>query len=216
MSRRHRSQRRIPSGVDGINWLSPSAAPRHALTVTFADGTLLRLDSWEIASAATLLRLWAGEGVFSLPTAGWRLAQHDIAYGFEWRLHLAGDMSRDELLFSLHDTRTTEPPRVAVVDVTTASDGDLQTRTREVVAPQPGLSGDPTTDMHLAILLAMLRENGGGLTACASTFIQTATIIRSGHQWRAIPGIGDSERQMFYLEQPAGPPGPSGPQRCVW
>lgn len=202
-------RRRIPSGIPGINWLAPSTEPVPALSGTLDDGTRVTLTQWEIAATATLMALWAGDGVLRLSASGWHLAQQDVAYGHEWTLFIEEcGGPNDHLLLTLQDTRVTEPARIALIDVTDTAQGAPRVGHSYLEAPAAGLSGDADTDQHLAIMLCMMRANGGILPGRASAFIATARVIQAGHQWRAIPGTGNDDTQLFYLSEPHGPPQP--------
>lgn len=69
-----------------------------------------------------------------------------------------------------------------------------------------GVSGDEEVDQHLAIVLTMIRENGGTLPGTLSHFTAAAYDVYKGHTWRAVPGSGDGDHQIFYLAEPHTPP----------
>lgn len=194
-------RRRVPSGVPGISWVTPSRDPAPALTLTFADAEIT-IDQYEVAASTTLLALWVTDGLLRLPAAGWRLAREDVAYAHEWRLHLDLDGPRDRVALILRDTRTTDPARVALV----SDDPHGRARVDYLTAPAAGISGDADTDLHIAIMLCLIRHHGGTLTLPASSLAATARVLRAGHRWRAIPGTGSEDEQCIYLAQPDGPP----------
>lgn len=204
-----RNTRTVSSGR-GFDW-EFHQLPKGELAITLGEPGnehKLVLDPWEVAAVTTLIGLWRGDGVLRLRKPGWELARHDIANGFPWGINIELDGPADTIRVHLQDTRQTQPPRIELLDITAGPDGRLRPHHSTVTRPAVGLSGDEETDTHVAIMLTMLRENGGVITGSAKTFIGTALIIRNSHQWHVIPGSGDQTHQLFYLSQPNGPHGP--------
>ncbi|TKG72735.1 hypothetical protein [Prauserella endophytica] len=170
------------------------------------DGTTFAVDQWQLASAVTLLALRAGRGVLSLTASGWALAREDVERGYRWRLSMQRP-SQNTLTLHLHDTRQTTPHRVQLIDITGSPDGGLRAHHRTLTAAKPGLSGDTETDTHLAIMLTMLRENGGTLSAHPDELAATAELIHSGHHWRVVELPFSGKAKTFQLEEPEEPPG---------
>lgn len=182
-----RGGRRTPSGVPGINWLVSSAGPQPAISVTLDNDQGVTLDQWRVGSAFVLYTLWLEDGLIRLPAADWDLARDDVAHGHEWTLFLELDGPDNAIVLSC---------------------ADVQSRPSAVKARTGGLSGDAETDKHMAVLLCMLRQDGGSLRARASTLIGAAQVIGRGHEWRAVLGDNDGESQLFILSEPNGPPPP--------
>lgn len=168
----------------------------------------MSLDQFQVASAATLVALRAKSGVMRLSSSGWRLAADDVAHALHWGMSMEFNEDTDRLLFYLDDTRP--PGRIEVVDVTLGANGQLvASEPTELAPPTVGVSGDEEVDQHLAIVLTMIRENGGTLPGTLSHFTAAAYDVYKGHTWRAVPGSGDGDHQIFYLSEPHAPPSKS-------
>jgi len=199
-----RQQRTIPMGDTGMSWVVAGGRPSAAITGERPDGTRFVLDNWQLASTATLLALWAGDGTLRLSASGWALAWADVQRGYEWGVDPQRP-SPDRITLHLHDTRQTQPARVELIDITQGHNGKLRASHSIHTAPPAGLSGDPETDVHLAIMLTMLRENGGTLSARLDEFLATAEMIQTGHDWRAVEfPLDGREAKTFHLVETAG------------
>ncbi len=199
-----RPQRTVPMGDTGMSWVVTGAQPVPAITGERPDGTTFEVDHWQLASTVTLLALWTGEGTLRLSASGWALAWADVQRGYEWGV-APQRPSPDRITLHLHDTRQTHPARVELIDITQGQDGKLRANHSTHTAPRTGLSGDAETDVHLAIMLTMLRENGGTLTARLDEFLATAEMIQTGHDWRAVEfPLDGREAKTFHLVEPPG------------
>ncbi|NKQ54980.1 hypothetical protein HFP15_19025 [Amycolatopsis sp. K13G38] len=185
-----------------MNWEFPATTPAPVITAEREDGTIFVVDQWRLASAVTLLSLWAKHGVLRLSASGWALAWEDVQRGYEWGV-LPQRVGTHRITLHLHDTRQTEPSRVELIDITRGPDGDAQARHSAFTAPRPGLSGDTDTDTHLAIMLTMLRENGGTLAGRLDQLLATADMIQTGHEWRAVELPVNGDTKTFHLAEPA-------------
>lgn len=132
--RNSRSQRvRVPSEVDGINFIVARPQPSIAFSAT-VEGEDITLDQFQVASAATLVALRAKSGVMRLSSSGWRLAVDDVAHALHWGMAMECDGEADRLLFYLDDTRP--PGRIQVVDVTLGANGQLVASEPTDLAPR--------------------------------------------------------------------------------
>lgn len=197
-----RPERTFPIGSTGLNWVTSAARPAPVITADREDGTRFTVDQWQLASIVTLLALWAKHGVLYLSASSWALAWEDVQRGYGWGVSLRRP-SAERITLHLHDTRQTEPSRVELIDITTNPHGDLQVGRSTLTAPKPGLSGDAETDIHLAIMLAMLRENGGTLSTRLDQLLATADMIQTGHDWRAVELPFGGDIKTFHLAEPS-------------
>jgi len=197
----------VPSDVNGINFVLDRPRPSIAFTATM-DGERISLDQFQVASAATLVALRAKEGVMRLSSSEWRLAAADVAHGLRWGMAIEYSEDTDSLLFYLDDTK--RPGAIQVADYLHGVDGQLVASASTALRPPSvGVSGDEEVDQHLAIVLTMIRENGGTLPGSLSEFTAAAYDLYKGHAWRTVPGFGDGEHQIFYLSEPHTPPSKS-------
>ncbi|NKQ59046.1 hypothetical protein HFP15_40010 [Amycolatopsis sp. K13G38] len=187
-----------------MSWVVGGGRPVAAITGETLDGTRFEIDHWQLASTVTLLALWASDGTLRLTATGWALAWSDVQRGYEWGVDPQRS-SPDRITLHLHDTRQTRPASVELIDITQGRDGKLRAQYSTHTAPHTGLSGDPETDVHLAIMLTMLRENGGTLSARLDEFLATAEMIQTGHDWRAVEFPLDGHQvKTFHLVETAG------------
>lgn len=197
-----RRRRTIPIGRTGMDWELPAEQPVPVITAERDDGSTFTVDHWQLASVVTLMALWTTNGELRLSARGWALAREDVQRGYEWGVSVRRP-SPERITLHLHDTQQTEPSRVELIDLDLDDDGNVQAQHSTHTAPQVGLSGDTETDTHLAIMLTMLRENGGTLAARVDELLATANLIQTGHQWRVIELPFASEIKTFHLAEPA-------------
>jgi hypothetical protein len=194
-------ERRIPAGFGGANWVV-TPAPTAAFTLPLEDGDgnsfELRLDQWQLAAVIVLISLYAANGVLRVYTDNWRDACRDIDYNHKWQMHSAANGPEDQITLLLLDT-----PRVPVTVLAAERRSPDGKTLEERILTQPRIgTGDTTRDLHAALVLTMLRDNGGTMHGTLSHFVAVADKILGGHTWSVLPGKGNGPVTAFHLVEP--------------
>lgn len=184
-----------------MNWEFPATRQSPAITGEWEDGTTFNVDQWQLASAVTLLALWAKDGVLRLPASSWARAWEDVRRRCRWSVSLRLRPA-DQIVLRLHDTRRTEPSRVELIDLAPGLDGEVRASRSTYLAPLPWLGGDEGTATHLAIMLAMLRENDGVLAVRLDELAATADLIQDGYEWSVVEVASGGTGKTFCLREP--------------